>query len=105
MNKTTIFLMLTLSLFTFNIAEASFPITKKVVTENVNSSEDNSNFLDDAKSLIAPSAASDIEWGAFLVGFLLGIIGVLLVWIFGGDTSSAWKGLGAWLILLLLLLL
>lgn len=104
MNKTKILLMLILSVFTFNLAEASFPVTKQVVTETVNSNEDNSpSFIDDVKSIMAPSGG--MEWGAFILGFLLGIVGVLIIWIAGGDTTSAWKGLAAWLVLLLLFVL
>ena len=48
---------------------------------------------------------STFSWGGFFVGFLLGIIGVGLVYIFSDDSNvrrSSWKGLGAWLILLII---
>lgn len=50
----------------------------------------------------------DFNLGGFLAGFLLGLIGVALVYIFSSDSSvrrSSWKGLGAWLILLVVLAL
>ena len=103
MKKITIFLMLTLSIFTFNIVEASFPVTKQVVTENVNLNDDTSSSFIEEAATTAPSAGG-MEWGAFALGLLLGIAGVLIVWIIGGDTTSAWKGLAAWIVLLLLLL-
>ena len=48
---------------------------------------------------------STFSWGGFFVGLLLGIIGVGLVYIFSDDSNvrrSSWKGLGAWLILLII---
>jgi sulfite exporter TauE/SafE len=53
-------------------------------------------------------STSDFSWGGFFTGFLLGLIGVGLVYIFSTDPgvrSSAWKGLGVWVLLLLLLVL
>jgi len=50
---------------------------------------------------MAPSG--DMSWGAFALGFLLGLIGVLAVFVFDGDTRSAWKGFGAWVLLLVIL--
>ena len=47
--------------------------------------------------------AGDVEWGAFLAGFLLGLIGVLFVYAFDGDTKSAWKGCAALVMLYLIL--
>ena len=46
--------------------------------------------------------------GGFILGFLLGLIGVGLAYIFSDDKDfirSTWKGLGAWVILLLVLVL
>ena len=51
-------------------------------------------------------SSSDFSWGGFIVGFLLGLIGVALVHIFSKDQamrSASWKGCGVYLILLLLL--
>jgi hypothetical protein len=52
------------------------------------------------------SASGDFDAGGFFVGFLLGLIGVGLVYIFSDDSAarrSSWKGFGAWIILLLVL--
>ncbi len=106
MKKSNIFLTLLLSLFIANNAFASFPITKEETatkTEQVNSIEKNElSTAESDDSIIAPSGG-DMSWGAFALGFLLGLIGVLAVFVFGGDTRSAWKGFGAWLLLLVIL--
>lgn len=66
--------------------------------------------LDLEKKVDLKSAVSNASGGfniaGFLVGFLFGLIGVGLVYIFSNDSavrSSAWKGLGALVILLLVL--
>lgn len=51
---------------------------------------------------------SSFNLGGFLLGFFLGLIGVGLAHIFFDDKDlrrSSWKGLGAWVILLLVLVL
>jgi hypothetical protein len=51
---------------------------------------------------------SSFNIGGFLLGFILGLIGVGLAHIFSDDKDfrrSSWKGLGAWIILLLVLVL
>jgi hypothetical protein len=51
---------------------------------------------------------SSFNIGGFLLGFILGLIGVGLAHIFSDDKDfrrSSWKGLGAWIILLLVLAL
>tara|TARA_S200000501_G_C20783206_1_gene726010 strand:+ start:988 stop:1302 length:315 start_codon:yes stop_codon:yes gene_type:complete len=73
-----------------NVTEVSFPVSETDVKQA-------NSFSESIKSY-----TSDIEWGAFFGGLLLGLLGVLLVWIFDGDTKSAWKGFGVWLIFLLL---
>jgi len=72
------------------VSEISFPVSETISTKTM-------SFFKSIKESLG------IEWGSFLVGFLLGLLGVLLVWIFDGDTKSAWKGFGAWLILILAL--
>jgi hypothetical protein len=52
------------------------------------------------------SGSGDFSIGGFIVGFLFGLIGVGLVYIFSDDSAarrSSWKGFGAWVILILLL--
>ncbi len=55
----------------------------------------------------AASRMDDVNFGAFLLGLFLGIIGILLVFLLFDD-QDAWKsallGLGIWLLILLLLL-
>ncbi len=106
MKKINLFLTLLLSAFIFNNAFASFPITKKGKEktnkiEQVESIEKNELITADAP--IAAPSGGDMSWGAFTLGFLLGLIGVLAVFVFGGDTRSAWKGFGAWVLLLVIL--
>ena len=51
---------------------------------------------------------SSFNIGGFLLGFILGLIGVGLAHIFSDDKDfrrSSWKGLGAWVILLLVIVL
>jgi hypothetical protein len=51
---------------------------------------------------------SSFNIGGFLLGFILGLIGVGLAHIFSDDKDfrrSSWKGLGAWIILILVLAL
>jgi hypothetical protein len=53
-------------------------------------------------------SSSDFSWGGFFAGFFLGLIGVALVYIFSKDEAmrkASWKGLGAYLLLVLLLIL
>jgi len=53
---------------------------------------------------------SSFKFGPFLLGFLVGLIGVLIVYLVNIDapdrkvkTKSAWIGLGTWIVLLVLL--
>ncbi|WP_395804184.1 hypothetical protein [Daejeonella sp.] len=58
----------------------------------------------DLKAAVS-NGSGNFDLGGFIIGFLLGIIGVGLVYIFSTDSamrSSSWKGFGAWIILLLL---
>tara|TARA_B100000965_G_C19321826_1_gene639043 strand:- start:108 stop:458 length:351 start_codon:yes stop_codon:yes gene_type:complete len=108
MKKSILFTFLLTLVYTFSFA--SFPVLENAKTNTVITSEisfpvsdsgekNKTSFIDSIKE----SFKADVEWGSFLVGFLLGLLGVLLVWIFDGDTKSAWKGFGAWLILILAL--
>lgn len=95
---TLLFLFLTL-----NLAYASFPVVDKQNTTNteiVNSSQE----INLTESLT--SAPAEFHFGGFLLGLLLGIIGVGLAYIFSDDKDfrrNSWYGLGTWLILWLLL--
>ena len=87
---------------------ASFPVTPKhdkgpVLTEPANVVEANEqSFFAEIKKM-ATSIAPDIEWGAFELGALFGLLGVIAVFVFGGDTKSAWRGFFAWVLFLVLL--
>ena len=55
-------------------------------------------------NILAPPA--NFNFGGFILGFLLGLIGVGLAYIFSDDDAfrrSAWYGFGTWLIIWLLL--
>ena len=55
-------------------------------------------------NILAPPA--DFNFGGFILGLLLGLIGVGLAYIFSDDDAfrrSAWYGFGTWLIIWLLL--
>jgi hypothetical protein len=59
----------------------------------------------DLKAAVSNSSGG-FNIGGFIVGFLLGLIGVGLVYIFSDDSAarrSSWKGFGAWVILILVL--
>jgi hypothetical protein len=67
----------------------------------------NSNNEVDINAVMADTTR-EFSWGGFFAGFLLGLLGVGLVYIFSDDSNvrrSAWKGLGAWIILLLIAIL
>lgn len=87
---------------------ASFPVTPKqdkdpVLTEVANAVEVNEqSFFSEIKEM-ATSIAPDIEWGAFALGALFGLLGVIAVFVFGGDTKSAWRGFFAWVLFLVAL--
>ena len=95
---TLLFLLLTL-----NLAYASFPVVEKQNTTNteiVNSSQE----FNLTESLT--TAPAEFHFGGFLLGLLLGIIGVGLAYIFSDDEDfrrNSWYGLGTWLIIWLLL--
>ena len=108
MKKTNFIFTLILSLFFLNQAFASFPVTKNTneeasKVEHVNSVENNNLADVELDAPAPPPPSGDMSWGAFALGFLLGLIGVLGVFVFGGDTRSAWKGFGAWVLLLVVL--
>lgn len=63
-----------------------------------------------AKSDVINNGDDDtaVAIGGFLLGFFLGLIGVLLAYIFSQNPafrSASWKGFGVWLILLLIIVL
>ena len=94
------FIIIFIAFFTLsNIAYASFPVTENnVKTEIVKSQDESSNIL-------APPV--EFHFGGFLLGLLLGLIGVGLAYIFSDNPDfrrNAWYGMGVWIIIYLLLL-
>ncbi len=95
--KNFLFTLITVfSLSTF--VYASFPVTEKVVKTEVIIAQ-----ADDASPFAPPA---EFHFGGFLLGLLLGLIGVALAYIFSDNADfrrNAWYGFGTWLIILLLL--
>jgi len=63
---------------------------------------------DEKMSYSSLNRAPGFSFGAFALGFLLGLIGVLLVYAFGKKPEgpkSAWIGFGIWVLLFVLFLL
>ena len=111
--KNLTFILSTILLSTF--AFASFPVSNNCDASNNMKNEisfpisdysekENKTFFNKIKKKIK-SMGPNIEWGSFFAGFLLGILGVLFVYVFDGDASSAWKGFGAAILLYLVLYL
>lgn len=85
-----------------NLTYASFPVTEKSVQTEVVSENGDDGIIN---SIVA---ATEFKIGGFLLGLLLGLIGVLLAYIFSDDKDfirSAWYGVGTWIIIYLLLLI
>jgi len=108
MKKSILFFTFLFFISTFSFA--SFPVSNKAKDDNLklteisfpvseNNTNEKQSFFKSAKEYFA----ADVEWGSFFAGFLLGIIGVLFVYVFDGDASSAWKGFGVAILLYLLL--
>jgi hypothetical protein len=79
-------------------------IAFSMMKKELKKAEVNKNNVIDIDAVMAETT-SDFSWGGFFAGFLLGLIGVGLVYIFSNDSSvrrSSWKGLGVWLILVLI---
>tara|TARA_B100000401_G_C52396509_1_gene526828 strand:+ start:68 stop:370 length:303 start_codon:yes stop_codon:yes gene_type:complete len=94
----TKFLIIVFSFFLISsYTYASFPVkSNNLQSEVVVSSNDKS-------SIIAPP--TEFHFGGFILGLLLGIIGVGLAYIFSNNSSfrrNAWYGFGTWIIILLL---
>tara|TARA_B110000444_G_C18599272_1_gene482262 strand:+ start:290 stop:610 length:321 start_codon:yes stop_codon:yes gene_type:complete len=95
--------MLTFIISTFSYA--SFPVSEKAESISTEVSFPVSETDSNKKTSFFKSIKESlgIEWGSFFAGFFLSWIGVLLVYAFGGDTSSAWRGFGVALLLYLAL--
>ena len=82
---------------------ASFPVKRDSDKIEIIKNE-NSDASINAVSTAA--AAASVSIGGFILGLLLGLIGVGLAYIFSDDEvfrRSSWYGLGTWVIILLLL--
>ena len=91
--------LILVALFSLNsVTYASFPVTENTTT---------TEFVVVNENQASPVGNVDFNFGGFFLGFLLGLIGVGLAYIFSDDEvfrRSAWYGLGTWVILLLILL-
>jgi hypothetical protein len=97
-------LSILIALFTLSTTiYASFPVKEKAVVNATNQSEVVA-LNQHESNILAPPA--DFNFGGFILGLLLGLIGVGLAYIFSDDDAfrrSAWYGFGTWLIIWLLL--
>tara|TARA_B110000238_G_C15789777_1_gene295428 strand:- start:28 stop:309 length:282 start_codon:yes stop_codon:yes gene_type:complete len=78
---------------------ASFPVTS-------NGPATDSVVLQDIQ-LTTEAPPAEFHFGGFILGLLLGLIGVGLAYIFSSDPDfrrNAWYGLGTWMIIWLLLM-
>ena len=80
-------------------------IAQKNIRSEIKSKSIEENAIINYKMAIV-NGESTFKIGGFILGFLLGLIGVGLAYIFSNDKDfirSTWKGLGAWVILILVL--
>tara|TARA_B100000795_G_scaffold107817_1_gene79606 strand:- start:16 stop:339 length:324 start_codon:yes stop_codon:yes gene_type:complete len=87
--------IITIGLFILfnNTLYASFPIPSKV--ESITNTEQVSKL----ENTTQPRFFSDMHWGGFFLGLLLGWIGLLFAWIFSDDPyfiNAVWKGAVLW---------
>ena len=100
MNKIILFLSF---IFVSSLAFASFPVKKNKISES------STELIIEAESFadeLLPSSGVVFNFGTFMAGLLLGLIGVGLVHIFSTDSDakkSSWYGFGSWIILLIVL--
>jgi hypothetical protein len=91
--------LLLITIFSLNmVVEASFPVTNNNVNAEVVLLQSNES------NPLAPPA--EFHFGGFILGLLLGLIGVGLAYIFSSDADfrrNAWYGFGTWMIIWLLL--
>ena len=81
--------------FFFLSSSASFPVEKAY--NEINQADSQMQISED--NLKAPGVFSDMHWGGFALGFLLGWVGFLLAWIFSKNPyfiNSALKGAALW---------
>ena len=90
--------MLVITLLTLiTVTYGSFPVTENGTTTEL--------VADDAYNAL-PIANVEFNFRGFILGLLLGFIGVGIAYTSSSDEAfrrSAWYGLGAWVILLLIL--
>ena len=99
MEKMKNLVLLLITLFSLNtVIYASFPVTNNDVNSEVVLSQSNES------NPLAPPA--EFHFGGFILGLLLGLIGVGLAYIFSSNADfrrNAWYGFGTWMIIWLLL--
>ena len=91
--KKKIILTVFLGFFSF-VSFGSFPVTEKAL--NVSNQIEPVTISDD---LPQPRFFTDMHWGGFFLGLLLGWIGLLFAWIFSDDPyfiNAVWKGAVLW---------
>tara|TARA_B110000495_G_C22594094_1_gene355855 strand:+ start:163 stop:471 length:309 start_codon:yes stop_codon:yes gene_type:complete len=97
--KKLLFLLVMLFSITSMTTYASFPVAGNNVESEVVVTQ-----MDDGGVQVMPT---EFKFGGFILGFLLGLIGVGLAYIFSKNPDfirSAWYGCGTWAILYILLL-
>jgi len=90
--------LLLVTLFSLNmVSQASFPVTENGVKTEI--------VADDANLAMEAPYGSDFSWGGFLLGFFLGLIGVLIAYLIDPDwlRSSLYGVLALFVIYLILL--
>lgn len=83
-----------------NVAYAGFPVT-------TNDTQTEVTITPTDELVETPVLAPPMKWGGFFLGFLLGIIGVLIAYLTSDDKDfirSTWKGFGVYALLYLLLI-
>tara|TARA_B100000902_G_scaffold268245_1_gene254279 strand:+ start:1180 stop:1515 length:336 start_codon:yes stop_codon:yes gene_type:complete len=91
-------ILVLVALFSLNLTTyASFPVTENVTKTEI--------VADDANLAMEAPYRSDFYWGGFLLGFFLGLLGVLIAYLIDPDwLRSSLYGMLALLVIYLILL-
>lgn len=99
--KKLLFLMVSFCLLT-NLSFASFPVSKDVASNEIVLESSSNKEKVWTKMTVKPEK-KDFHIGGLLLGFLLGLIGVGIAYVFSKNPAlrrSSWYGLGIWLVVL-----